>query len=82
MTKSLAREVARYNITANAVAPGFIETDMTIETGDDTRAKILKTIPIRRWGRPEEVAWMVVFLCEAGGYITGKLFTVDGGYTI
>jgi 3-oxoacyl-[acyl-carrier protein] reductase len=82
MTKSLARELARYNITANAVAPGFIETDMTIETGDDTRAKILKTIPIRRWGRPEEVALMVVFLCEAGGYITGQLFTVDGGYTI
>lgn len=82
MTKSLARELSRYNITANAVAPGFIETDMTIETGDDTRAKILKTIPMRRWGRPEEVGWMVVFLCEAGGYITGQLFTVDGGYTI
>ena len=82
MTKSLARELARFNITANTVAPGFIETDMTIETGDETRARILKTIPMRRWGRPEEVAWMVVFLCEAGGYITGQLFTVDGGYTI
>ncbi len=81
-TKSLARELARFNITVNAVIPGFIETDMAVETGDDTRSRILETIPLRRWGRPEEVAWLVVFLCEAGGYMTGQLYTVDGGYTI
>jgi 3-oxoacyl-[acyl-carrier protein] reductase len=81
-TKSLARELARWKITVNAVVPGFIETDMAVETGDETRAKILEMIPLRRWGRPEEVAWLCAFLCEAGGYMTGQLYTVDGGFTI
>ena len=82
LTKSLARELARDNITVNAVIPGFIETDMALETGEETKAKILKTIPMRRYGRPEDVAELVTFLCTGGDYITGQLFTVDGGYTI
>jgi len=82
LTKSLARELARDNITVNAVIPGFIETDMALETGEETKAKILKTIPMRRYGRPEDVAELVTFLCAGGDYITGQLFTVDGGYTI
>jgi 3-oxoacyl-[acyl-carrier protein] reductase len=81
-SKALARECARYGITVNVVAPGFIETDMNYQVPDEVRAKILKTIPIRRWGEPHEVADMVAFLVEKGEYVTGHLFTVDGGYTI
>ncbi|PKQ28086.1 MAG: beta-ketoacyl-ACP reductase [Candidatus Anoxymicrobium japonicum] len=82
MTKSLARELAQFDITSNVVVPGFIETDMTIDSSDELRSRILKEIPIRRWGKPEEVASLVAFICEGGSYITGQLFTIDGGYTI
>jgi len=81
-TKSLAKELARWNITANVVIPGFIETDMAHLVGEDVREKVLKNIPLRRWGKPEEVADLVLFLVEKGDYITGQLLTVDGGYTI
>jgi NAD(P)-dependent dehydrogenase (short-subunit alcohol dehydrogenase family) len=82
MVKSLARELARHNITVNAVIPGFIETDMAHEVDDDTRARVVAKIPMRRYGKPEDVGELVAFLCEHGDYMTGQLFTVDGGYTI
>lgn len=81
-TKSLARELARWGITVNAVVPGFIATDMALEIGQEAREKILWTIPIRRWGTVDEVAELATFLAEKGSYITGQLFTIDGGYTI
>jgi 3-oxoacyl-[acyl-carrier protein] reductase len=82
LTKSLARELARDSITVNAIIPGFIETDMSFEVDEVMRARILKTIPMRRYGQPDEVADLVTFLCAGGDYITGQLLTVDGGYTI
>ncbi len=80
LTKSLAREFAARNITANAVAPGFIDTDMTRALDEKTREQILKNIPQRRLGTPADVARAVLFLCsEEAGYITGQVFAVDGG---
>ncbi|MBU4385980.1 MAG: SDR family oxidoreductase, partial [Actinobacteria bacterium] len=65
-----------------AVVPGFVETDMVLEKEDEVLAKVLQMIPMRRWGTSEEVADLVTFLCEGGSYITGQLFTVDGGFSI
>lgn len=79
-TKSLAKELAARSITVNAVAPGFIETDMTRELGEEIQGNILKMIPLKRMGTPEEVAATVGFLAgPSAGYITGQVFTVDGG---
>ncbi len=77
LTKTVARELASRGITCNAVAPGFIDTDMTRALPLD-REELLKTIPLGRVGTPEEVAQAVVFLLEAG-YITGEVLRVDGG---
>lgn len=79
-TKSVAREVARRNITVNAVAPGFIETDLTARLDEKTRKTILEQIPMARFGTPEEVAGLVRWLAsEAASYITGAVIPVNGG---
>jgi 3-oxoacyl-[acyl-carrier protein] reductase len=79
-TKSLAREVGSRGITVNAVAPGFIDTDMTRALPEAQREALLQGIPLNRLGKPEEVAGAVVFLAsEAGGYITGETLHVNGG---
>ena len=79
-TKSLAREIASRSITVNAVAPGFIETDMTDALTDDQKDAIKKNIPLKRLGTVADIAATTAFLCsEEAGYITGQVFSVDGG---
>jgi len=80
LSKSLAREFAKRNVTVNCVAPGFIQTDMTGELTDEIKGEIQKNIPLRRLGTVEDISKMVTFLASAeAGYITGQTFTVDGG---
>ncbi len=81
LTKSTAREVASRGITVNAVAPGFIVTDMTDALGDNVKDNILKNIPLNRFGEAKEVADVVVFLAS-NNYITGQVISVDGGMAI
>lgn len=82
-SKALAKEVGRYNIRANVVAPGYIETDMTAELSEKVRKEAAKQIPLRRFGRAEEVADLVVYLAsERAAYITGSVFQIDGGMTV
>ena len=80
MTKSLAKEMGARGITVNAVAPGYISTDMTAALPDAARQAMLSTIPVGRAGNPEDVAAAVAFLAsEEAGYITGQVLSVDGG---
>lgn len=83
LTKSVARELASRNITVNAVAPGFIDTDMTQAMTDTAKEAALVQIPLKRVGTPEDIAEMVAFLAsDKAAYITGQVISVDGGMTI
>lgn len=83
MTKSLAKELAGRNITCNAIAPGFIETDMSNALSDEVLEKVTAQIPLKKRGKVEDVAKMVTYLAGDGGdYITGQVIKIDGGLSI
>lgn len=80
LTKTTAKELASRHITVNAVAPGFISTDMTDKLDENVQTEMLKQIPLARFGAPEDISYVVVFLASEGaGYITGQTIQVDGG---
>ena len=83
MVKSLARECGGRGIRVNAVAPGYIETDLTSDLGDEVRAKLLEATSLARMGTPQDVAGVVAFLCSpAAAYVTGVVLPVDGGLSM
>lgn len=83
LTKTVARELAKSNVNCNAVAPGLIETEMMKVLPEDVKQKALADIVLGRMGQPEEVAWLVTFLCsEKSRHITGEVIKVDGGQYI
>ena len=80
MTKALAREYANRGITVNAVAPGFVLTDLTKDLPEDLVKQLNSVIPLGRWGTPEEIARATAFFAsDDAGYITGQVLNVDGG---
>jgi 3-oxoacyl-[acyl-carrier protein] reductase len=83
LTRTVACELASRNITVNAVAPGFIATDMTAKLGEDILQEVRKQIPLGRLGEPQDVADAVLFLAsDAASFITGHILTIDGGLTV
>lgn len=83
MTRSMAKELARYGITVNAVAPGFVETDMLAEMNERQRTEMLKLVPMKRAAQPEEVANLVQFIAsDACSYMTGQTLVLDGGLSV
>ena len=83
LTKSLAKEVASRNVRVNAVAPGFIDTEMTQKLSDQARDAMLGQVPMKRPGTPEEVAKVVLFLAsDLSSYVTGRVIQIDGGMAI
>ena len=80
LTKSLAREFAARSVTVNAIAPGFIDTDMTSSLDERVKEVALSTVPLKRFGQVEDIAEMASFICsDKASYITGQVFSVDGG---
>ena len=79
LSKSAAQELARYNITVNAMCPGFIETDMVIALSDEVKEALISRIPLGRFGCPDEVAAFIRFLVTEGDWITGQQFNPNGG---
>lgn len=79
LTKTAAFELSEYNILVNAIAPGFIESDMTESLSEEAKEAILSRIPLKRMGKPEEISEVVVFLATAGSYMTGTTVHINGG---
>ena len=83
LTKSIAKEFASRNITVNAIAPGYIETDMTDNLNDKSKMEFIQKIPLKKLGSTQDVSDLVLFLCSKhANYITGQTITIDGGLTI
>lgn len=83
LTKAVARELAKFNVNCNCIAPGLIETEMVRQMPEDARQKSMEEILIGRFGQPEDIAWVVTFLCSRKArHITGEVIKVDGGQYI